>query len=66
MENQEYVPTCFSKIIFRQEKKTFFRWDFFKVHLEIQENRLEAVSERFRQYYTPPLGIIQVLRNTFG
>ena len=34
---------------FRQEKIVFFRWIFFKVYLEIQENRLEAVSERFRQ-----------------
>ena len=28
----------------------FFRWDFFKVHLLIQENRLEAISERFQQF----------------
>ena len=28
----------------------FFDGFFLKVHLEIQENRLDAVSERFRQY----------------
>ena len=29
-------------------EKLFFRWDFFKEYLLIQENRFEAVSERFR------------------
>ena len=30
--------------------KNIFRWDFFKVHLKIQENRFEAISERSWQF----------------
>ena len=30
MENQEKLPTCFFKIIFRSEKNIIFRWDFLK------------------------------------
>ena len=39
----------FYNIIFstKNEKN---RWDFFKVHLRIEENRSKVVSERFRQF----------------
>ena len=49
IENHENVPTLFFKMTFRQEKIDFFDGIFFKVHLEIQENRLGAVPERIRQ-----------------
>ena len=40
----------FSKLFFDQKKLLFFDRIFFKVHLLIQENRFEAVLERFRQF----------------
>ena len=39
-----------SKLFFDQKKNKNFRSDFFKVHLLVQENRFEAVPERFRQF----------------
>ena len=38
----------FLKMNFRLEKMKIFRWDFFKVHLEISENRLETFLEGSR------------------
>ena len=40
----------FFKIIFLHDEKIFFDGIFLKVQLQIQENRLEAVSGRSRQY----------------
>ena len=40
----------FSKLFFDQKKIIFFDRIFLKVHLLIQENRFEVVSERFRQF----------------
>ena len=42
----------FLKIRFDQKKYIFFRWDFLKVHLLVEKNRFEAVSERSRQFKT--------------
>ena len=45
-----FFSTFFFKIIFRPEKIIFFDRIFFKVHLLVQENRFEAVPERFQQF----------------
>ena len=46
---ENFVFQLFLKIIFDQ-KRHIFSIGFLKVHLEIWENRLETVSEDFRQY----------------
>ena len=38
---------------FSTRKNNVFRWDFFKVHLLIEENRFRAVSDRSQQFKTP-------------
>ena len=45
-----FFLSFFFKFIFLHDAKIFFDGIFFKAHLEIQENWLEVVSERFRQY----------------
>ena len=40
----------FFKIIFLHDEKIFFDGIFLKVHLLVEENRLEAVSERFHLF----------------
>ena len=39
----------FSKLFFDKKKIIFFDGIFFQVHLDIQENRFEAIPERFHQ-----------------
>ena len=54
-------PTFFLKLFFDRKKLCFFDGIFFKVHLLIQENRLEAISERFQQFKGGRTGVENVL-----
>ena len=44
-----FIQHSFSKLFFDKKKSKISDEVFLKVHLKIQKNRLEVVSERFRQ-----------------